>query len=150
MSSSLATNMKGLTVAISMDKMTDELKRDEGFRGCVYLCSAGKQTVGYGHNLEAKAIPERIAELLLQSDIADALAACERFDWFYGLSDARQRVIINMVFNIGANGVGRFRKMIRAIEDELFELAAYEMQNSRWYVQVGVRAERLCQMMKEG
>ena len=137
-------------MSISMSKMTDELKRDEGFRGCVYLCSAGKQTVGYGHNLEAKAIPERIAELLLQSDIADALAQCERFDWFYGLSDARQRVIVNMVFNIGANGVGRFRKMIAAIEAGAFETASYEMQDSRWYVQVGARAERLCQMMREG
>jgi lysozyme len=135
---------------IDMQKMVDELKRDEGFRGCVYKCTAGKMTVGYGHNLESNAIPEGIAEKLLNSDIGDCLAACERFDWFYGLSDARQRVIVNMVFNIGANGVERFQKMIAAIEEESYEEAAYQMVNSRWYNQVGARAERLCEMMREG
>jgi lysozyme len=55
-----------------------------------------------------------------------------------------------MVFNIGANGVERFRKMIAAIEAGDYRLAAAEMQNSRWFNQVGARAKRLCLMMDEG
>ena len=133
-----------------MDKMVNELKRDEGFRGCVYTCTAGKLTVGYGHNLEAKAIPEPIAEKMLNSDIGDCLVSCERFDWFYGLSDVRQRVIVNMVFNIGASGVERFAKMILAIVAGDYDKAADEMVNSRWYNQVGNRAVRLVDMMREG
>ena len=36
-----------------MDKLIAQLKRHEGFRNRVYLCSAGKETIGYGYNLKA-------------------------------------------------------------------------------------------------
>lgn len=136
-------------MAIDIGLLADELKRDEGFRECVYKCSAGKLTIGYGHNIEDNPMPELIAEKLLHHDIAGALAACERFDWFFELDGVRQRVIVNMVFNLGYNGVSKFKKMIAAIEDREYVLAAFEMRNSRWYRQVGARAERLCKLMRD-
>ena len=137
-------------MGIDIGLLADELKRDEGFRECVYTCSAGKLTLGYGHNIEDNPMPEVIAEKLLHHDIAGALADCERFDWFFELDGVRQRVIVNMVFNIGFNGVSKFKKMIRQIEAGKYDVAAYEMKNSHWYHQVGARAERLCVLMAEG
>ena len=137
-------------MAIDIGLLVDELKRDEGFRELVYQCSAGKLTVGYGHNVEDNPIPESIAEALLGSDIAGALAECERFDWFHELSDTRKRVIVNMVFNIGVNGVSKFKKMIEAIESHHYLQASAEMMDSQWYRQVGARAKRLCQLMADG
>jgi len=133
---------------IDIAKLTKELKRDEGYRDCVYTCSAGKLTLGYGHNVEDNPIPEKIAADLLGHDIGQALAKCEQWAWFFPLSDVRKRVIVNMVFNIGAGGVARFRRMISAIEAEDWGVAALEMQDSMWYRQVGKRAERLCYMME--
>ena len=135
---------------IDIPKVVEELKRDEGYRGIVYKCSAGKLTIGYGHNIEVNPIPEAIAEKLLHNDIAETLAQCEKWPWFFALDGVRQRVIINMVFNIGFNGVDRFRNMIAAIEANDYDKAAYEMTNSRWYVQVGARAQRLVKMMEDG
>lgn len=135
-------------MSIDLKLLSDELKRDEGFRDTVYTCSAGKLTVGFGHNIQDNPIPEYIAEQLLGYDIAAAIRDCEQFDWFYGLSDVRKRVIVNMVFNIGASGVSRFRKMIAAIENEYYETAGAEMKDSKWYRQVGARAERLVSMMR--
>ena len=135
---------------IDIGLLAEELKRDEGFRECVYKCSAGKLTVGYGHNIEDNPMPELIAEKLLHHDIAGALADCERFDWFFELDGVRQRVIVNMVFNIGANGVSKFKKMIAAIEEKRYSLAASEMLDSRWANQVGRRALRLSDMMHKG
>ena len=135
---------------IDIPQLKEELKRDEGFRDCVYTCSAGKLTIGYGHNVEDNPIPEAFADQLLGYDIAGALADCERFDWFFDLDDVRKRVIINMVFNIGAGGVSRFRRMIEAIEQKNWAKASEEMQDSMWYRQVGARAERLCEMMENG
>ena len=135
---------------IDLALLTEELKRDEGYSGTVYTCSAGKLTVGYGHNLEAKPIPQSIAEKLLECDIGDCMAQCELWPWFFSLNDTRKRVIVNMVFNIGFNGVSNFKKMISALENKDYVLAAAEMTNSKWYAQVGDRATRLVTMMVVG
>jgi len=125
---------------IDMGKMVIELKRDEGFRDLVYECSAGKLTICYGHNVEDNPIPESIATDLLQHDIMTCVGQCQKWPWFLDLSETRQRAIVNMVFNIGFKGVSRFRRMIAAIEQKDFNLAAFEMMNSHWYNQVGARA----------
>ena len=136
-------------MGFDLNKMMDELKRDEGKApdNIGYICPGGYWTIGYGHNIETNPIPERIAEDLLSHDIAVVLSQCERFDWFYPLSDIRKRVIVNMVFNIGVTGVSKFKKMIAAIEVEDWYLAAAEMADSKWYRQVSDRASRLTYMM---
>lgn len=146
-------------MGFDLSKMIEELKLDEGRapndKG--YQCSAKKWTIGYGHNIETTPIPDRIAEDLLSHDIGVVLSQCERFDWFYPLSDVRKRVIVNMVFNMGANGVSSFGCMIAAIKREDWEDAAWEMLNttkhgiiidSKWLDDVGDRARRLARMME--
>jgi len=137
-------------MGFDVNKMVEELKRDEGKapNNLGYKCPGGYWTIGYGHNIETNPIPDRIAEDLLANDIAETLAQCERFDWFYSLGDVRKRVIVNMVYNIGANGVSKFKKMIAAIECGDFDQAAYEMQESKWFDTVGQRAVRLIFMMQ--
>jgi GH24 family phage-related lysozyme (muramidase) len=46
---------------IDLVKVGEDLKKDEGFRGCSYKCSAGKITIGYGHNIEDNPIPEHMS-----------------------------------------------------------------------------------------
>ena len=137
-------------MGFDLDKMMNELKLDEGKapNDLGYKCPGGYWTIGYGHNIETNPIPERIAEDLLSHDIGVVLSQCERFDWFYGLSDVRKRVIVNMVFNIGANGVSKFKKMNAAIEAKDFDRASREMLNSKWLEDVGDRAHRLAVMME--
>lgn len=135
---------------IDIEKLANDLKIDEGFRECVYTCSAGKLTVGYGHNIEDNPLPEVIAEKLLHHDIGQALAECERFPWFFELNDERKVVIINMVFNLGVSGVSKFKNMIAAIYDGDYELASAEMMDSKWATQVGRRAVRLANEMAAG
>ena len=133
---------------IDINKIAEQLKIDEGFRGKVYTCSAGKLTVGYGWNLEDNYMSERVASLLLDDGIGSAIASCERFDWWHKLSDVRKEVIINMVYNLGFVGVSKFTKMIAAIKLNSFDEAAIQMLDSKWHKQVGVRAERLAEKMR--
>ena len=135
---------------IDLLQMLEELKRDEGFKDKVYMCTAGKLTIGYGHNLEDNPISPEVAERILSTDTVGALEQCEQFNWFHTLDPVRQRVIVNMVFNIGFNGVSKFQKMIEAIIVGDYEIAAEEMIDSLWYGQVGERAERLVHMMRYG
>jgi len=137
-------------MGIDVELLVEELKRDEGYRAQVYQCSAGVATVGYGHNLEQGRIPEYIAEKLLHHDIGEAIADCESLNWFYTLDAVRKRVIVNMMFNIGMTRLLGFKKMIAAIELKDYNRAADEMYDSKWRVQVGDRAKRLVEMMRNG
>ena len=132
---------------IDLDLLTKELKRDEGFRGCAYHCSADKLTIGYGHNIEDNPIPEKIANDLLQHDYMSVYGECTRLTWFNHLDDVRKRAIVNMAFNIGVPRMLGFRKMIAAINEGDYHLAAKEMLDSKWAEQVGSRAARIAHLM---
>ncbi|MFQ5421037.1 MAG: hypothetical protein ACE5EY_11830, partial [Anaerolineae bacterium] len=57
---------------------------------------------------------------------------------------------INMAFNLGRTRLARFGKMWAAIHIGDYALAAEEMLDSRWARQVGERAHRLAEMMRDG
>ena len=52
-------------MGIDIDLLSKELRRDEGLRDMIYLCSENKQSIGYGINLETTKMPERVAALWL-------------------------------------------------------------------------------------
>ncbi len=134
-----------------MKELMEDLARDEGFRQFPYTCTAGALTIGYGRNLDAKGVSRAEADILLRNDVVDAQADLERvFPVASSLSDARYRVLVNMMFNLGAERFMQFRRMRAAIEAGDFDRAADEMLNSRWARQVGARAERLADLMRKG
>ena len=135
---------------INIPQIESDLKADEGFRDCVYQCSAGANTIGYGFNLDTNKMPESVASMLLRHGIAECIADCERLAWFYSLNGNRKAVIINMMFNLGSTRLCGFKRMIAALEAKDYELAADEMMESRWAVQVGSRAIRLSEEMRKG
>ncbi len=138
----------------SRDKLVAELSRDEGRVPHAYKDSEGYLTIGVGHLIDKNKggrLPEFIIDLLLEYDIDAKVSQIKNaLPWAENLSDARQRVIINMVFNLGITGFQKFHNTIAAIKAEDWDVAAAEMLNSKWARQVGPRAERLAQMMREG
>ena len=70
--------------------------------------------------------------------------------WFTTLDKIRQKVIIDMAFNLGMNGLISFENMIQALVEKNYDEAADEMLDSLWAEQVGNRADRLAQMMRTG
>ena len=133
-------------------QVIEDLKHDEGFRPFPYKCPAGQVTIGYGRNLSTRGLSEREADLMLRNDVNEAILDLNRVlpEWRVILSPARQRAIINMMFNLGATRFASFKKMIQAIKEERFDKASYEMLDSKWARQVGARADRLAKMMLEG
>jgi lysozyme len=135
-----------------MDKMLlslkDLLMKHEGLRLKVYTDTAGIATIGCGRNLEDVGITREEAMYLLDNDIKRVLNDCwHHLPWFGDLSQERQYVIIDMVFNLGIHGFLKFKKMIAAIEKENWQEAAREMINSQWAAQVGQRAAELAAIM---
>ena len=134
-----------------MTALEDQLIDHEGLELKPYQCTADKLTIGVGRNIEDRGITEDEARYLLKNDIKiveDELL--EKKPVVAGLDAVRQRVLVDMGFNLGIPTLRKFQNMWAAIEEEDCERAAEEAMDSRWAKQVGRRAERLCQAMATG
>jgi lysozyme len=136
---------------MNADRLVAELTRDEGLRLRAYKCPAGKTTIGIGRNLDDVGITKAEAETLCRNDVARVEAELDaRLPWWRGLDEVRQRVIANMAFNLGTDGLLKFKNTLRHVEAGEYLAAAQGMLASRWASQVGPRALRLAQMMRDG
>ena len=136
-----------------METLIERIKRHEGLRLRPYRDSLGNASIGYGHYLRIP-ISKTAALTILQNDVTHAwlegynLPA--KVTGAPGLTEKRKEVLIEMIFNLGFHGVLQFKRMLKAIEQEDFDLAAKEMLDSLWAKQVKSRAIELADMMREG
>ena len=128
-----------------------QLQRDEGLRLHAYKDSVGVLTIGYGHNLEAHGITEAVASAILAEDIDRARAdVLTRIPVSMALDEIRRDALINMAFNLGIVGLLRFTALLGALEQQDWPAAAQAMLDSKWARQVGERAHRLADQMRDG
>ena len=136
------------------DKLMEELKRDEGVIYKIYKDHLGYPTFGIGHLIiegdEEKGRPvgtpisEDRVTTAFDSDIELVLNDCVKlFSDFDELPEEAQRVIANMMFNMGYTRLNKFNNFKAAIKSRDWDRAADEMIDSRWYRQVTTRANRL-------
>ena len=140
-----------------------DLIRDEGVRLTPYLDCCGKGwrecscatkgylTIGIGRNLDALGITREEAEFLLAGDIKRTVREqAEAFPWTLDLSLARQRVIANMLFNMGLATLKQFKNTLAAMRNNLTQEVINGMLASKWARQVGARATRLAKLWERG
>jgi len=125
-----------------LEKCEPLLQHYEGFRGKAYddadgvtvPAPTGRLTIGYGRNIQDRPLTKIEAAYLLRGDIAvSILEAASLTISFEGLSLARKIVLTCMVYQMGYDGVKRFKNMLKCIEDGDFTGAATEMLDSKWY-----------------
>lgn len=134
-----------------MNQLLHQIKRHEGFSGKPYLDTVGRTTIGYGRNLDARPLTEDEGARLLEQDLLrleTRLDLAVREMESYCL--ARRAALVNMAYNLGVRGLFGFRKMWRAIDRGDWEEAADEALDSRWAVQVKVRALDIAHMLRSG
>jgi lysozyme len=128
-----------------------DLAWDEGVRLKPYRCTAGRLTIGVGRNLDDVGITAEEADYLLENDLGRATADLDRaLPWWRGLSEARQRALANMAFNMGLGRLLGFKAMLAALRAGRWEEAAAEALDSAWAQQVGPRAARIAATIREG
>jgi lysozyme len=163
--------------------LAKEIVRDEGDKLQWYRCTAGKRSIGKGRNLDdvgisdeesralgitvasciARGITQVQSDYLFANDIKRSEADLDRkLPWWRKLDDVRQRVLLNMCFNMGigrapdparkitGKGLLGFFNTLRMIEQGNYAGAAAGMKASKWHDQVGARALRLEKMMATG
>lgn len=134
-----------------INNLTNLIRTHEGIRLFPYKCPAGKLTIGFGRNLEARGITVKEAEFLLENDLAKIKVDLNnRIDFFGHLDDVRQAILIDMAYNLGTKGLLSFRRMLHYLDLGNYKKAAKEMLDSKWAKQVGRRAVKLSHMMRDG
>jgi lysozyme len=138
-------------MTVSRQAMVRQLRLHEGERLKPYRCTAGKLTIGVGRNLEDRGITAAESAYLLCNDImAMETELVRALPWVTQLNEVRQRVLVDMAFNLGVVGLLNFKRTLAAIQAGQYQQAATMMLDSKWAGQVGQRAERLARMMATG
>lgn len=142
-----------------LEKLRQELARDEGIVYEIYLDHLSLPTFGLGHLVRPSdpeygqpvgtpVSEERVNECFTQ-DVQTTLEDCEiLYPDFAELPDEAQLVIANMMFNMGRPRLSQFKGMKAGVDARDWNRAADEMVDSRWYKQVTNRAERLVSRMR--
>lgn len=141
------------------------LEVEEGFESKPYIDTEGYPTVGYGLKIGYKmqpledykafpAMPVEVArfwlERLIQEvdrDLQGSRAIAPAYD---ACCIVRKAVLISMAYQMGRYGLSQFTNTLAAIEEQEWELAAFNMLDSRWARQTAVRAARHAEMMEQG
>lgn len=132
-------------------KIVQELERDEALRLRPYNDGKGKLTIGIGRNLTDNGISREEAYQMLNHDLERVYAELDqRFPWWQKLDSVRQRVLVNMNFNMGIKKFSGFVKTLALVQAGRYAEAADEMLRSDWQIDVGPRAIRLSDMMRRG
>ena len=145
---------------MNVEKLREQLKIDEGCVYEIYNDHLGFATFGIGHLVResdpengspvgTKVSEDRVADAF-DDDIGIVLSDCNKlYPDFEDLPEEAQQIIANMMFNLGRPRLSKFVGMKRGVDEKDWNSAADEMVDSRWYRQVGARAERLVNRMRE-
>jgi len=144
---------------MDMDRLREEIEVDEGVVEEIYLDHLGYPTFGIGH-LVTDDDPEYGQEVgtpvstercrsAFDVDVEQVIADCQiLYPNLDDLPEEVQRIIANMMFNMGRPRLSKFANMKAAVDEGDWNRAADEMMDSRWYNQVPNRAERLVERMR--
>ena len=125
------------------------VKESEGFRSKVYKCTEGIDTIGYGFAIKDLVLEEDICDMILERKLDKLIdAADNKFPFLRGLPQDKCEIIYEMCYQLGINGVSKFKNMLKHLEAENFEKASIEMLDSLWAKQTPNRAIKLSNQMK--
>ena len=144
---------------MDIEKLREEIKYDEGSVNEIYLDHLGLATFGIGHLVTewdeeygweiGTPVSEDRCNEVFDSDIQIVLADFKQlYPDFNELPEEVQRIIANMMFNMGRPRLSKFKGMKAGVDARDWNKAADEMVDSRWYRQVTNRAERLVERMR--
>lgn len=135
------------------------LELEEGREHYAYpdpLTKGAPWTIGIGHTgpdvKPGDVWTDAQIDVAFAQDLRTATQACETYfgAWLHRLNDAREAVLISMMFQMGPARVLKFVNTLKAIEDGRFSDASDGMLASAWARQTPKRVIRAAQQMKTG
>lgn len=138
------------------ETLQQRIMRHEGFTEYPKPDAKGMDVVGYGHDITiidanstyANGISQESALTLLEADIDIATRLANgALPWLHLIDELRQGIIVELVFQLGIQGMLQFKQMLQAIQSDDWEAAANAMIDSEWHSQTPARCEELAALM---
>ena len=149
---------------MNKEVLKEQIKRHEGEVLEIYKDSLGYLTFGVGHLVreddpefgQPEGTPvsqERVDEVYehdFDKHVEETIHLFESKggEDFYALPEDIQHVLINMTFNLGGTRFAKFNNMWKGVIENDWEKMAVEMEDSRWFKQVGRRSVELQEMVR--
>jgi len=138
-----------------------EIKRHEGEVLEIYMDSLGYKTLGVGHLCQPNdpeydckvgtPVTQEVVDMYYEDDFEkhykETIHVFGSEEDFEKLPEVIQRVLVNMCFNLGGTRLSKFRNMLKACREHNWKEMAVQMEDSRWYGQVGRRSKELQEMV---
>ena len=143
--------------------LKEQIKRHEGEVLEIYEDSLGYLTFGVGHLIKeddpeygqpvgTPVSQERVDEVYdhdFDKHLEETVKLLTHYDTdFEELPEDIQHVLVNMCFNLGINRLGKFKMMLHAVSGGSWKEMALQMEDSKWYGQVGRRSVELQEMVR--
>ena len=143
--------MNDVNDTFELTQLKTELTADEGKRLFPYVDTSGKLTIGIGHNLTDDGISEAICDQLFASDVSQTVMELDHLVvWWRTLDAPRQRVMINLCFNMGAVKLTTFTTFLGYMKVHDYAGAAEDLKGTLWYGEVGGRGPRMVSRLLAG
>lgn len=146
---------------MDIERCKAEIKRHEGEVLEIYKDSLGYKTLGIGHLCQPNdpeydwevgtKVSQDVVDLYYEDDfnkhLAEAIHVFGTEEAFYNLPQDIQHVLVNMCFNLGGTRLSKFKNMLKACREHDWKQMSIEMEDSRWFKQVGRRSLELQEMV---
>ena len=131
-------------------ELKDRIKKNEGYSDKPYQDQLGFYTIGYGHLITEKEkkyyiknFKKKHFEELFEIDFKKAQEQYQKKFFKKNHTILEKELLIEMLFQLGAKGVSKFKKMLYFLNKKQKLMASLEMLDSLWYSQTPVRVRNL-------
>ncbi len=146
---------------MNIELCKEQIKRHEGEVLNIYEDSLGYKTLGVGHLCKPEdpeydwavgtSVSQEVVDMYYEDDFdkhyMEAIHVFGSHEDWDNLPEVIQRVLVNMCFNLGGTRLSKFKNMMRACRENNWKEMAVQMEDSRWYGQVGRRSKELQDMV---
>jgi len=144
---------------VNIEQCKADIKRHEGEVLEIYMDSLGYKTLGVGHLCQPNdpeyswevgtSVSQEVVDMYYEDDFdkhyKEAIHVFGSQEDFYKLPEKIQHVLVNMCFNLGGSRLSKFKNMLKACKKHDWKEMSVQMQDSRWFTQVGRRSIELQQ-----
>lgn len=134
-----------------MDKSAEFTGKNEDYRQFTYQCTANKNTIGYGFNLDDVGLSKEESQVILEMRLYRLEVKLRlELPWFDRLTEARKAALKDMAYQMGLSGLLGFKMSLRLMASGDYPGAAKEFLHSKWAKQTPNRAARVTCMIERG
>ena len=148
---------------MNIEQCKAEIKRHEGEVLKIYEDSLGYKTLGIGHLCQPEdpeyawevgtKVSQEVVDMYYEQDFKkhhkETIHVFGTEEEFYLLPEVIQHVLVNMCFNLGGTRLSKFKNMLKACKEHNWSEMARQMEDSRWFGQVGRRSIELQKIVLE-